>query len=90
MSSPKKIQRMRHPAYSPDFAPSDLFLFGCVKPKFAQYDIPDRQSLKSAIANIFDEIGQETFIAVFQTWANRFEWVIEHEWNIFITKRKNA
>jgi hypothetical protein len=52
MSSPKKIQRMLHPAYGPDLAPSDLFLFGCVKRKLAEYDIPDRHSLKSAITHI--------------------------------------
>jgi hypothetical protein len=51
--------------------------------KLTEYDITDRQSLKSAIAHIFDEIGQETLIAVLETWINRLEWVIEHEGESF-------
>jgi hypothetical protein len=38
-----------------------------MKRKLTEYDIPDRQSLKSAITHIFDAIGQETLIAVFET-----------------------
>jgi hypothetical protein len=63
----KTIQRIPHPASGPDFAPSDSFLFGYIKRKLTEYDIPDRQSLKSAITHIFDEIGQETLILVFET-----------------------
>jgi hypothetical protein len=83
MSSRKKIQRIAHPAYSPGLPPSNFFLFGCIKRKVTEYDIADRQSLKGAITHIFDEIGQETLIAVFGTWPNRLAWVIEHERECF-------
>jgi hypothetical protein len=79
MSSGKKIQRIAYPAYSPDLALSDFFLFGYIKRKLTKYVILDRQGLKSAITHIFDEIGQETLITLFKTWINRFEWVREHE-----------
>jgi hypothetical protein len=79
MSSCKKIQRILHPAYSPDFAPSDFFLFGYLKRKLTEYDIPDRQNLTSVITQIFDEIGPETVMAVFETWITMLEWVIEHK-----------
>jgi hypothetical protein len=44
MSSRKKSQRI------PDIVPSDFFLFDYIKRKLTEYDIPDRQSLKSVIA----------------------------------------
>jgi hypothetical protein len=75
----KRIERAQHPASSPDLAPKDFFLFGDIKSKLTEYDIPDRQSLQSVITHIFDEIGQETLITVFETWINRLKWVIEHE-----------
>jgi hypothetical protein len=75
----KNIQRISHPDYSPDLAPSDFFLFGCIKQKLTENNIPDRQSLKNAIAQIFDETKQETLRAVFETWINRLEWVMEHD-----------
>jgi hypothetical protein len=83
MSSRKKIQRIRNPAHSPDLTPSDFFLFGYIKRKLTEYDIPNRQSLKSTITHIFDEIGQATLIAVFETCANGLELVIEHEGECF-------
>jgi hypothetical protein len=38
-----------------------------MKRKFTEYDILDRQSLKRAVTHIFDEIEQETLIALFET-----------------------
>jgi hypothetical protein len=89
MSSRKKIQRIFHPAYSPDLAPSDFFLFGRLKRKLTEYEISDRQRLESAIIYIFDGIGQKTFIAVFETWINRLERVIEREGAYFHQEIKN-
>jgi hypothetical protein len=71
----QKIQRIPHPAYSPDLTPSDFFLFGYIKQKLTEYDIPDRKNLKSGITYIFHEIGQETLMTVLETWTNRLEWV---------------
>jgi hypothetical protein len=73
MSSHKRIQRISHPAYNPDLAPSDFFLFDYVMQKLAEYDTPDQQSSERSIAHIFDEIGQKTLTAVFETWTNRLE-----------------
>jgi hypothetical protein len=53
----KKIRQIPHTASSPDLAPSDFFLFGDFRRKLTEYEIRDRQSLKSAITQIFDEIG---------------------------------
>jgi hypothetical protein len=62
-----------HPADSPDLAPSDFFLFDETKRKLIEYGIPGRQSLKSAVTHIFDELGQETLITVFGTSITRLE-----------------
>jgi hypothetical protein len=68
---------------SPDTAPNDFFLFGYLKEKLTEYDIPDRERLKLAITHDFSEIGQETLITVFGTWRKRLNWVIKHEGESF-------
>jgi hypothetical protein len=83
MSSCKKIQWTQHPVCSPDLAPIDFFLFGYIQGKLIECDIPGQQSLQSAITHIFDEIGQETFMAVFETWINRLESVRKHEGDMY-------
>jgi hypothetical protein len=67
------IQRIQHPVYSPDRAPSDFFLFNSIKRKLTEEDISDWQRLKGEIIHISNEMGQEIFIAVFETWINRLE-----------------
>jgi hypothetical protein len=57
--------------------------------KLTEYDIPDRQSSKSAITHIFDEIEQETLISVFETEINRLAWMIEHEGKYVHQQMKN-
>jgi hypothetical protein len=74
-----QIKRIPQPSYSPDIAPCDFFLFGYLKEKLTEYDIPDREGLKLAITHIFSEIGQETLITVFETWIKQLKWVIKHE-----------
>jgi hypothetical protein len=66
-------------------APCAFFRFGHIKRKLTEYNIPDRHSLQKAITHICDEIGQETLIAVFETWINRLEWMTEYEEEYFHT-----
>jgi hypothetical protein len=56
-----------------DLAPRDFFLFGYIKRKLTEYDIPDWQSLRSAITHLFDEIGHKILIAFFETSIDRFD-----------------
>jgi hypothetical protein len=83
MSSRRKIEQISHPAYNSDLTPSDFFPFASIKRKPTEYYVLERQSLKSAIIHIFDEIEQETLIAVFETWINGLGCVIEHEGKYF-------
>jgi hypothetical protein len=71
-----RATRLQHPAYSPDLAPSDFFLFGYLKEKLTSFDCGSRDDLKSAITSIFSEIDKETLIAVFLSWMKRLRWVI--------------
>jgi hypothetical protein len=54
-----------HPAYNPDRAPSDFFLFGTVKIELQNYEIHSREDLILAIRAIFDEIPKETLNSVY-------------------------
>jgi hypothetical protein len=44
--------------YSPDLAPSDFSLFGCIKQLLAEYKFPDRGALIEAVQEILRGIGQ--------------------------------
>jgi hypothetical protein len=57
--------------------------------KHNEYDIPDWQSLERVTTHIFDEIGQQTLISVFETWTNKLEWVREHKGKYFHQEMKN-
>jgi hypothetical protein len=47
------MKRTPHPAYSPDFAPSDFHLFGYVKHLIAGQEFSDGEALLGAINTIF-------------------------------------
>jgi hypothetical protein len=50
----EKIKVMAHPPYSPDLAPSDFWLFNCLKHNLDQY--PDATSLATAIIKELNSI----------------------------------
>jgi hypothetical protein len=66
-------RRVPHPAYSPDFAPSDFFLFGPVKAELQNYKIYNREDLILALRAIFDQISKEALISVYVSWIERLK-----------------
>jgi hypothetical protein len=74
-----RATRLQHPAYSPDPAASDFFLFGYLKEKLIDFDCRSREDLKSAITSIVTEIDKETLVAVFLSWIERLKWMIRKE-----------
>jgi hypothetical protein len=46
------MQRAPHPAYSPDLAPSDFDLFGCIKQLLSGGQFADQDSLLPAVSDI--------------------------------------
>jgi hypothetical protein len=59
------MKRALHPAYSPDCAPSDFYLFGYVKQLLAGQEFPDGEALAGAVNAILVGIGKVTLERVF-------------------------
>jgi hypothetical protein len=64
------MQRAPHPAYSPDLAPSDFYLFGDVKQLLSGCQFADQDSLLQAVSDILVSIKKVTLESVFH---NRME-----------------
>jgi hypothetical protein len=63
-----KAERLPHPAYSPDLAPSDFFLFEYLKDKLTETNYETQEQLKEAIIGIFTEMPQDALVSVFISW----------------------
>jgi hypothetical protein len=68
-----KAKCLPHPVDSPDLAPSDFFFFDYLKEKLTAFHCTTRNELKNAIITIFNEIGKETFLAIFNSWLEQLE-----------------
>lgn len=71
------MKRAPHPAYSPDLAPSDFYLFGYVKQLLAGQEFPDGEALVGAINAILEGIEKVTLQRVFLEWMERLRRCIE-------------
>jgi hypothetical protein len=60
-------------SYSPDLAPSDLFLFGYIKETLMGYRAEAPSDLLVRIQVILSEIPRETLNAVFLEWMERLQ-----------------
>ena len=77
----EKIKVMAHPPYSPDLAPSDFWLFSCLKRGLDTY--PDATSLAKAIAKELNSIPIQEYQKTFQKWIERMKLCIEHQGDYF-------
>jgi hypothetical protein len=73
-----KANRVVHPSYSPDGAPSDLFLFGHLKSEMARFTAGSAEDILSVIPRIFERIPKEIPTAVYNEWIIRLQWITEH------------
>jgi hypothetical protein len=64
-----------HPSYSPDLAPSDVFLFCDVKERLKGMVFPSYEELLDGIGEVVTGIESETLTAVFKHWMEKLEWV---------------
>jgi hypothetical protein len=69
------LQLAPHPPYSRDLAPSDFFLFGCVKERLKGTVFPSYEELLDAIGEVVTSIESVTLIAVFEHEMERLEWM---------------
>jgi hypothetical protein len=70
---PNQSHQVLHPVYSPDAAPSDLFLFGYVKGEMAGSTANSPVDILSEICRIFQEISKKTVVAVYDEWITQLE-----------------
>jgi hypothetical protein len=62
------MQMAPHPAYSPDLAPSDFYLFDYVQQLLSGYQFADQGSLLQAVSDILVGIEKVTSETVFHIW----------------------
>lgn len=66
-----------HPAYSPDPAPSDFYLFGKLKKKFEGVMFESAEELEDAIRDEFSKISKDELKSVFNGWIEPLQRCIE-------------
>ena len=80
--------RMEHPAYSPDLAPCDYYLFGHLKDHFADAVFEDEADAVRQISAWLRSISQRDRIAAFQEWMRRLQRCIDVDGDyVFISDR---
>ena len=75
--------RAPHPAYSPDIAPSDFYLFWYIKEKLKGGKFGSLDELLFNVNSILEEIDLSTLENVFSHWEERLEKVIESNGNYY-------
>lgn len=78
-----EFRTMKHPAYSPDVAPSDFGLFGTVKNKLIGTSHNDENELKEHITEILMSFDQKFWQSLFDAWIMRLEKLIEKKGDYF-------
>lgn len=70
------FRTMKHPAYSPDIAPSDFGLFGTVKEKLEGVEHATEKDLQDHIIEILNSFSKSYWQSLFMEWIERLEKVI--------------
>ena len=73
------IKTVRHPPYSPDFAPCDFWLL----PKFRGCCFETTEEMKEAVTKVTDMLTQEDFHKAFQKLLERYNKCIAAEEDYF-------
>jgi hypothetical protein len=74
-----KATRVVHPAYSHDAAPSDFLSFGCLKAEMAGFTANSAAGILSEIGRVFQEMSEETLMALYGEWITRLKWITDHK-----------
>jgi hypothetical protein len=67
----KELLRLEHPAYSPDLAPCDFFLFGYLKVRMKGVEFSCVNTIEQTLSRLIEEIPKETMMRVFDSWMER-------------------
>lgn len=71
------VQLVSHPAYSPDLAPCDWFLFPYVKSKLRGTHFPSPEEARIEFERVISGIPSETWREVFVKWFHRMHRCVE-------------
>jgi hypothetical protein len=71
------MHRLSQPAYSPNLAPSDFYLFPTVKERLERIQLADEDQFFESLQEILDGLDHEELNAVFRTWVRRAQEVSE-------------
>lgn len=71
-----RVQRIPHPPYSPDLAPSDYFLFGYLKDQLVNVILDGPEQLEAALTEMIREIPRDIMDNVFNSWIERCNEII--------------
>jgi len=68
----KQITALEHPAYSPDLAPNDFFLFTKIKDTLKGKHFVDTDHIRSNTTSALKAIPQNQFQNCFEGWTRRW------------------
>jgi hypothetical protein len=74
-----RCRRVPHPAYCPDLAICDFYLFGCIKERLAGVFVGDAEDLRNEVMSILAEMSDDEKSRAFNHWVERCVWVAEHD-----------
>jgi hypothetical protein len=68
-----------HPAFSPDLAPSDFYLFDKIKTALMGSEFESEQSLLDGVLGVSSIISREELEAVFEDWLSRLDQCMQRD-----------
>jgi hypothetical protein len=75
------LERVPHPAYSPDLSPCDLRPFGILKQKITHRVFQKPEEILTSIRKIWNDVTLERLRCVFSNWIERIEYVLHMRGN---------
>jgi len=84
----KGVHILPHPPYSPDLAPSDLYLFGMLKGRIRGRRFTSSDEIVAEIREICERISKIELQRVYNTWVRRLEWVVENNGEYYTDTQK--
>jgi hypothetical protein len=73
-----QLLHIPHPPYSPDFAPSDFWLFGRIKTGFTGRSFGEPEELSEGVREFLEGTPAAELTVVFEGWIDRVRRVIAH------------
>ena len=71
-----RLRRAPQPVFSPDVAPTDFFLFGCIKGRLEGQSFDSEETLLDVIEEIAHSIPPDVLRKTYSNWLERLEAVI--------------